>query len=64
MIRVPNWLEDPLGQYYLYFADHKGGYIRLAFADAIEGPWTVHEPGSLRLSDSTMLTESPEGTPE
>lgn len=64
MIRVPDWLANPLGRYYLYFADHKGAYIRMAFADAIEGPWTVHEPGSLRLSDSTMLTDAPAGTPE
>ena len=38
MIRVPDWLPDPLGRYYLYFADHKGSYIRLASADHIEGP--------------------------
>ena len=33
MIRVPPWIERPLGRYYLYFADHKGSYIRLAYAD-------------------------------
>ena len=26
LIRVPDWIEDPLGTYYLYFADHKGHY--------------------------------------
>ncbi|MGC2198527.1 MAG: hypothetical protein WA633_00030, partial [Stellaceae bacterium] len=31
-IRVPDWVEHPLGDYYLYFADHKGRYIRLAYA--------------------------------
>ena len=30
LIRVPDWVGDPLGRYYLYFADHKGTYIRLA----------------------------------
>ena len=30
LIRVPDWVENPLGKYYLYFADHKGLYIRLA----------------------------------
>ena len=30
LIRVPDWIEDRLGAYYLYFADHKGSYIRLA----------------------------------
>ena len=24
LIRVPDWVQDPLGRYYLYFADHKG----------------------------------------
>jgi hypothetical protein len=24
LIRVPRWIDDPLGTYYLYFADHKG----------------------------------------
>ena len=33
LIRVPDWIANPLGQYYLYFADHKGSYIRLAYAD-------------------------------
>ena len=33
LIRVPDWLPNPLGRYYLYFADHKGSYIRLAYAD-------------------------------
>ncbi|MDE2486324.1 MAG: hypothetical protein KGO51_02915, partial [Alphaproteobacteria bacterium] len=47
----------PLGRYYLYFADHKGGYIRLAFADALEGPWRIHGPGALQLSHSGFPTE-------
>ena len=59
MIRVPDWVEAPLGRYYLYFADHKGAYIRLAFADAPEGPWTVHPPGSLQLAESGFPTEAP-----
>ncbi len=49
LIRVPDWVAGRLGRYYLYFADHKGAHIRLAHADAVEGPWTVHRPGALRL---------------
>ena len=56
LIRAPRWLENPLGRYYLYFADHKGSYIRLAYANAIAGPWTVHAPGSLQLKQSHFLT--------
>ncbi len=51
LIRAPDWLEKPLGKYYLYFAHHKGSYIRLAYADRLEGPWTVYEPGTLKLED-------------
>ena len=58
-IRVPDWVENPLGNYYLYFADHKGSYIRLAYADQIEGPWRIHKPGALRIEDSFFLTKPP-----
>ncbi len=59
LIRVPDWVENPLGRYYLYFADHKGKYIRLAYADALTGPWQIHPPGSLHLKDSLFPTEPP-----
>lgn len=57
LIRVPDWIDDPLGKYYLYFADHRGTYIRLAYADDLKGPWRMHEPGTLRLEQSYFLTE-------
>ncbi len=52
LIRVPDWVENPLGRYYLYFGHHEGQYIRLAYSDDIRGPWRVHEPGVLPLSQS------------
>lgn len=52
LIRVPEWVTRPLGRYYLYFADHNGSYIRLAYADDLRGPWRVHVPGVLDLADS------------
>ena len=58
LIRVPDWIENPLGQYYLYFADHRGTYIRLAYADDLIGPWRMHEPGTLRL-DQTHFSKIP-----
>jgi hypothetical protein len=63
-IRVPDWVENPLGKYYLYFADHKGSYIRLAYANKVEGPWTIHKPGTLQIEDSYFLTEPPEVSEE
>ena len=64
LIKVPDWIEDPLGAFYLYFADHKGLYIRLAYADDILGPWKIHAPGSLQIEDSYFLTEPPEVSAE
>lgn len=59
LIRVPSWLPNPLGRYYLYFADHKGSYIRMAYADSLTGPWRVHVPGSLHLAHSLFPTVPP-----
>lgn len=64
LIRVPEWVENPLGAYYLYFADHKGQYIRLAYADDVLGPWLIHPPGSLQIADSYFLTASPYVAPD
>ena len=52
LVRVPDWLPEPLGAYYLYFAHHKGKYIRMAYADDLEGPWTTYGPGVLDLQHS------------
>ncbi len=52
VIRVPSWVEAPLGKYYMYFAHHKGKFIRLAYADSLRGPWTVYEPGTLHVSEA------------
>ena len=59
LIQVPDWVVNPLGRYYLYFADHKGSYIRLAYANELTGPWLVYEPGSLHLCNSLFPTEPP-----
>lgn len=57
LIRVPDWVKDRLGRYYLYFASHKGDSIRLAYADHLAGPWKIHPGGTLKLSDSLYPTE-------
>ena len=48
-IRVPDWVENPRGRYYLYFAHHHGRDIRIAVADDLLGPWTVHGRGVLDI---------------
>jgi len=64
LIRVPEWVEGRLGNYYLYFADHKGSYIRLAYADDLLGPWRIHVPGTVQIGESYFLTEPPALTDE
>jgi len=65
MILVPDWVENPLGKYYLYFSHHKGGFIRMAYGDMPEGPWTVYEAGVLSLEGSGFPVNSvPQLTPE
>lgn len=59
LVRMPDWATGRLGPLHLYFADHKGRTIRLAWAERIEGPWTLHEPGALTLDESRFLTEAP-----
>ena len=52
VIRVPEWIEKPMGRYYLYFAHHHGKYIRLAYADSLEGTWTIYKAGALSLDNT------------
>jgi len=52
LLRVPDWLPNPLGRYYLYFAHHQGEFIRLAYADELTGPWTVYTRGTLQLEQT------------
>ena len=59
LIKVPDWIANPLGRYYLYFAHHEGRYIRLAYADELTGPWHIHSPGTLQLSQSLFCQSAP-----
>jgi hypothetical protein len=51
LIKVPDWIRNPLGKYYLYFAHHGGKYIRLAYANDVKGPWKIHENGTLKMEE-------------
>ena len=59
VIRVPPWVKNPLGRYYLYFAHHEGRYIRLAYANELSGPWTIYPDGALHLADSGFCQTAP-----
>jgi hypothetical protein len=50
VIRIPKWIPRdkraaPEARYYMYFAHHKGRYIRLAWAEKVEGPWSLYNVG-------------------
>jgi hypothetical protein len=58
LIKVPDWVSNKLGKYYLYFAHHKGNYIRMAYANHPEGPWKIYEPGTLQLKDCKACVQN------
>ncbi len=60
VIRVPAWIGRPLGRYYLYFAHHKGGFIRMAYANDLAGPWRIYEPGVLDVIATEFYRPQPD----
>ena len=50
-LHVPAWIDNRLADYYLYFANHDGRWIRLAIADHPAGPWTVVDHQPLTMKD-------------
>ena len=60
IVRVPDWVDRPRGRYYMYFAHHMGAFIRLAYADRIEGPWRIHEPGVVPVASTALYRPQPD----
>jgi hypothetical protein len=60
LIRVPSWVSEPLGRYYLYFSGHRGLAIRLAYADAIGGPWRIRDDGVVHVTDTAFRRPLPD----
>lgn len=50
LIKVPNFIKNPIGKYYLYFGHHCGQHIRLAYSDNIEHGYKIFEGGVLNIS--------------
>jgi hypothetical protein len=44
----------------MYFAHHKGAYIRLAYANSPAGPWKIYEPGVLNVRDTIFTRPQPD----
>ncbi len=55
VIKVPKWIKNPLGKYYMYFAHHHGRYIRLAYSETPVGPWTIYKPGVLHIDKTAAV---------
>jgi hypothetical protein len=41
IVKVPEWVRDPIGKYYLYYADHRGKFIKFAFSNSIFNNWKI-----------------------
>lgn len=60
VIRMPPWIANPPGRYAMYFAHHMGRYIRVAFADRLEGPWRIQEGGVLPVGQTAFDRQQPD----
>ena len=59
VIRVPDWVERPLGRYYMYFANHMGDFIRLAYADDRPGHGKYTNPECCTCVTRRFIGRSP-----
>jgi len=41
----------------MYFANHRGSCIYLAYSNALSGPWRVHETGTLKLEGASSFRD-------
>ena len=57
LIRVPDWIERPLGAYYLYFADHKGSVRQVAAQRFAMRTQVLHLGAVLRQLDEGHVGE-------
>lgn len=65
LVRVPDWIPPasrahPSAVYYLYFANHGGDYIRMAWASDVMGPYTIYNPGAGVLHDDAVVLQHAE----
>lgn len=56
MVYVPDGTPNKLADYYLYFADHGGNHIRMAYGNSPTGPFTLYNPNNGVM---TLTTQNP-----
>ncbi len=59
LIKTPSWIPTCLGRYYLYFANHFGRNIRMAFSNELTGPWQIYTGGVIDLKETPFTHERP-----
>lgn len=61
LIRIPNWVNNPIGKYYLYFSHHRGRYIRIAYSQNVTGPYSLLSGGAvINISTPVSHLASPD----
>ncbi len=53
LIKTPTWFKNKLGKYYLYFADHKGKFIKLLYSDHLDKGWKFFNKKILQINTKT-----------
>ena len=59
VLRVPPWINQPLGRYYMYFAHHKGAHIRLAYANLLRDHGRYTSPAFSMCATRSFTDRSP-----
>jgi|SaaInlStandDraft_1057018.scaffolds.fasta_scaffold05641_4 hypothetical protein len=55
ILRVPKWVYNFLGKYYLCFSHHRANFIRLAHADMPLECGSIYDPGAYGLAESGLF---------
>ena len=52
-IKLPVWVKNKIGDYILYFADHKGKSIKAAYSNDLFGKWKIYKKDFLNINSFT-----------
>lgn len=58
MVYIPDGTPNKLGDYYLYFADHGGDHIKMAYGNSPTGPFTLYNPNNGVLTTTSAATNT------
>lgn len=63
LVKVPDWCKNKLADYYLFYADHKGKFIKLAYSNNLFSKWKIKKGGVIHIrqfNDAINHIASPE----